>query len=208
MASKSQPKDRELKIVPANKASWEDLEAVLGKATHYESQCYCQRFKIPTPFWRGVGDEQRAEILREQSQCDHPRARRTSGLVAYLGDEAVGWCAVEPRVAYLRLLAMQMPWLGREDEDKGDEGVWAITCFIVRTGYRNQGITYALARAAVEYAQAQGAVAVEGYAMETHAGKTITWGELHVGAKKVFEAAGLKEITHPSKRRFVMRRDF
>ena len=44
--------------------------------------------------------------------------------------------------------------------------------------------------------------------MITEPGKTITWGELHCGERQVFTDAGFKEITHPSKRRFVMRIDF
>ena len=32
--------------------------------------------------------------------------------------------------------------------------------------------------------------------------------ELHVGAMKVFAAAGFREVLHPSKRRYVMRIDF
>jgi hypothetical protein len=36
-------------IVPANEASWEDLQAVLG--TGYPSRCQCQRFKIPGTKW-------------------------------------------------------------------------------------------------------------------------------------------------------------
>ena len=34
-------------VVPANEASWEDLEAVLGTAKCHGGRCYCQRFKLP-----------------------------------------------------------------------------------------------------------------------------------------------------------------
>jgi hypothetical protein len=44
--------------------------------------------------------------------------------------------------------------------------------------------------------------------MTTEPGKVITWGELHVGARQVFEEAGLKEVSHPTLRRVVMRVDF
>ena len=104
-------------------------------------------------------------------------------------------------------MATRMPWAGR-DEDQDDKGVWAVTCFITRTGYRYRGLTYALAQAAVDFARQRHARALEGYAMLTEPDKTITWGELHVGARQVFADAGFKEITHPSKRRFVMRIDF
>jgi hypothetical protein len=104
-------------------------------------------------------------------------------------------------------MATRMPWAGR-DEDQDDKGVWAVTCFITRTGYRYRGLTYALAQAAVDFARQRDARALEGYAMLTEPDKTITWGELHVGARQVFADARFKEITHPSKRRFVMRIDF
>jgi len=85
--------------------------------------------------------------------------------------------------------------------------VWAVTCFCVRKGYRGRGITYPLARAAADHARAQSATAVEGYAMVTHPGLEITWGELHVGAVQVFEEAGFTQVSAPTKRRRVMRID-
>ena len=100
-----------------------------------------------------------------------------------------------------------MPWTGRR-EDKNDEGVWAVTCFCIRKGYRGRGITYPLARAAAEYAREQGAAAVEGYAMVTQPFVEITWGEVHVGAVQVFVEAGFTEVSAPTKRRRVMRIDF
>jgi GNAT superfamily N-acetyltransferase len=61
-------------------------------------------------------------------------------------------------------------------EDKADEGVWAVTCLVTRTSYRWQGLTYLMIAAAVEFARQHGAHAVEGYAMRTEPGKQITWG--------------------------------
>ncbi len=39
-------------------------------------------------------------------------------------------------------------------------------------------------------------------------GKEITWGELHVGSRPVFDGAGFAEVPHPTSRRFLMRPDF
>jgi GNAT superfamily N-acetyltransferase len=102
---------------------------------------------------------------------------------------------------------MKGQWAGR-DEDKADDSVWAVTCFIIRLGYRRRGITYALARAAVDFARKRGARALEGYPMITRPDKEITWGELHVGSRNVFTDAGFTQVTHPSPRRVVMRIDF
>jgi GNAT superfamily N-acetyltransferase len=128
--------------------------------------------------------------------------------VAYLDGEPVGWCAVEPRTAYFGLMRnFRVHWEGR-NEDKEDTSVWAVTCFVVRAGYRRRGISRALARASVDFAQERGARSLEGYSMLTAPGEDITWGELHVGKRSIFEAAGFAEVSHPTKRRVVMRIDF
>ncbi|WJH36165.1 GNAT family N-acetyltransferase [Paenibacillus sp. CC-CFT747] len=149
------PKIDGLRVVPANEASWEDLEVVLGQAKCHAVRCYCQRFKIPSSRWKQVDDDERAFLLRAQTGCGNPEADTTSGLVAYLDDEPVGWCAVEPRTAYPKLKSSRVPWPGR-NEDKDDGSVWAVTCFSVRTGYRHRGITYELARAAAAFARERG----------------------------------------------------
>lgn len=60
--------------------------------------------------------------------------------------------AVGPRTAYPRLPRIRTVWSGRQ-EDKADDSVWAVTCFVTRQGYRKRGITYALAAATVSFAR-------------------------------------------------------
>ncbi|MFI6814548.1 GNAT family N-acetyltransferase [Nonomuraea sp. NPDC050328] len=189
-----------LTIVPANEASWADLQAIFS--VREASRCLCQRFKVEGWIWRDSTLDQRTAALRSQTA-----APETSGLVAYLDGEPVAWVAVEPRVAYPKLRTLRVPWSGRE-EDKDDEGVWSVTCFVVRKGYRGRGLTYELARAVVPYARERGARALEAYAMLTQPGKEITWGELHVGAVQVFEEAGFTEVCRPTLRRVIMRVEF
>ena len=159
----------------------------------------------PGESWASIGPDGLAFRLRQQTGCGHPKADATSGLIAFLGDEPVGWCAVEPRTEYPRLLRNnRVPWEGRE-EDKADRGVWAVTCFVTRTGFRKRGIASALARAAVDFARQRGARAIEGYPMTT---KKAILGELHVGTVGMFAAAGFAEVSRPTLRRAVMRIDF
>jgi GNAT superfamily N-acetyltransferase len=194
----------DLRIVPANEVSWEDLRQIFGTRGD-PSRCFCQRFKMaPGESWASVGAEELAARLREQTECGNPRSPTTSGLVAFLDGEPAGWCAVEPRPAYPRMLRnMRVPWDGRS-EDKDDESVWAVTCFATRAGFRKRGITHSLARAAVEHARERGARALEGYPITT---KDVILSELHVGTVAAFEAAGLKEVARPTLRRVVMRID-
>ena len=199
----------EVTVVPANEATWEDLQAVFGTRGD-AAICQCQRFKLqPRESFGSVPVEERAQRLREQTDCGHPKATTTSGLVAYLDGEPVGWCAVEPRTAYEGLLRVyRVPWEGR-NEDKTDASVWAVTCIFTRPGFRRRGISRALVRAAVAFARDRGARALEGYPMLTVPGQKITLlEELNVGSRSVFETAGFAQVSHPTKRRVVMRIDF
>lgn len=193
-------------IVPADEASWDDIEAVFG-ARGDPSRCHCQRYKMqPRESWASVGAEELAFRLR--LQIDGARPGTAPGLVAYVDGEPAGWCAVEPRTAYPRLLRdCRVPWVGR-GEDKSDDGVWAVTCFVTRTGFRRRGVSRALARAAVDVARARGARALEGYPMVTEPGREIMPVELHVGSRSIFADAGFKEVSRPTIRRVVMRVDF
>jgi GNAT superfamily N-acetyltransferase len=198
------PADK-LTIVPANEASWDDITTIFG--TSDPGQCQCQRYKVTGWIWRDSTLAERTARLRGQTACGIPDAAATSGLIAYLDDEPVGWVAAKPRTAYPKLRTLRVPWTDR-NEDKDDDCVWAVTCFVVRKGFRGRGLTYPLARATIEYARERGARALEGYPMITEPGKEITWGEAHVGTRQVFEEAGFEEVSHPTKRRVVMRIDF
>jgi GNAT superfamily N-acetyltransferase len=195
-----------ISVVPANEASWEDLRAIFGMRG-YASRCQCQRFKIGPSDWTPVPVDERAFRLHMQTDCGHPESDTTSGLVAYVDGEPVGWCAVEPRTAYPRLPPARIAWTER-GEDMNDGSVWAATCFVTRAGFRRRGVSRALARAAVGFARERGARALEAYPMITEPGKEITWDELHVGSRSIFADAGFTEVSHPTLRRVVMRIDF
>ena len=143
---------------------------------------------------------------RASTACGNPEAEHTSGLVAYLGDEPVGWVAVEPRTAYPKLRTPRVPWTGR-NEDKDDAGVWSVTCFCIRKGYRvGESPTCCASRRRLRPGPRR-----DGGRGLRHGHPTrveITWGELHVGAAQVFTEAGFAEVSAPTKRRRVMRINF
>jgi GNAT superfamily N-acetyltransferase len=197
-----------LKVVPANEARCEDFETLFG-TRGAAAICQCQRYKLkPREAFSKFPAEERAHRLRMQTECGNPRSKTTSGLVAYLDGEPVGWCAVEPRSAYEGLgRNYKIPWEGRT-EDKTDDSIWAVTCVFVRAGFRGKGMTYPLVRAAVDFARDRGGRALEGYPMLAEPGKKVIWDEIHVGSRSMFEAAGFAEVSHPTKRRVVMRIDF
>lgn len=195
--------DVDLRVVPANQATAADLDTIYG-SRGIGAVCRCQRYKLgKKESFRGVTAAGLRLRQLEQAGCGNPDAE-TSGLVGYLDDEPVGWCAVEPRADYQGLVRVfRVPWDGR-DEDRTDRSVWAITCLYTRAGYRRRGISRMMAAAAVGFARENGAAAVEAYPVVNGAFTD----DLHVGTPATFQAAGLREVHQPSLRRLVMRIDF
>jgi GNAT superfamily N-acetyltransferase len=195
-----------LRIVPANEARWEDLQALFG-VRGASSRCWCQRFKLARgESFGNTPAEERAWRLRQQTACNDPASETTSGLVAYVDDVPAGWCAVEPRSTYDGLRRVfKVPWEGRRDEDRADPTVWAVTCVLVRAGYRRGGLSHELVAATVPYARDRGARALEGYPITT---TNVIPEELHVGTVAAFEAAGFRVVSRPTLRRAVLRIDF
>lgn len=190
-------------ILPANEAEWQDLQAVFG-TRGAAARCQCQRYKLLPRESFGVQPvEERASRLREQTHCGNVTATETSGLVAYVDGEPVGWCAVAPRPEFPGLRHSPVPWAGR-DEDRGDSSVWAITCVLARAHFRRQGIVKALIREAVRFAHSRGAASLEAYPMTTGAAVSE---ELHVGTLGSYLEAGFSEISRPTQRRAVVRID-
>ena len=179
-----------LRIVPVADAPWDDVRMVFGTRGD-PSRCWCQYFKMDAATWKvqDVPGFERALC----DQIDEARAAHGAGpgVIAYDGENPVGWAAVEPRPAYRRIV------------DGDDSGVWAVTCFVVRVGHRRKGVAGALLAGAVDQARAAGARVVEGF--PTVASRETSSADLFHGPLSVFEAAGFEVVERPSERRAVVR---
>lgn len=184
---------------PANEACAADVEAVF--ATGGAHKCRCQALKVEGWIWHDSTQEEREADLREQTGCG--TAGPTSGLIGYVDGEPAGWVAIEPRENYWRIWHRKQPWMRMDPEL---EGVWSVTCFVVRKGWRREGLTYELAQASIEYGERVGARVLEGYPIEPAPGKTVIWDEASVGLLKVFLEAGYEVYASPTLRRRVVRR--
>jgi GNAT superfamily N-acetyltransferase len=158
--------------------------------------CWCM-------FPRLAGEAQRIGSKgRRAAMTALARRRRAPGLLAFDGDEAVGWIAIAPRTEYRRIEASRAT--PRVDE----VDVWVIPCITVRPSARGRGIALALIRAAVAYAKAQGAPALEAY---PRAGSARTRDDnAYFGTEPLFRRAGFQLIRRPlkSQRNFVPRVTF
>ena len=177
--------------------SWEQITTVFSTRGGDQAGCWCQWFKMNRNEMGAANRDKLAERLHEQVDAGSP------GVIASLGDEPVGWAAVEPYSAY--------PSLARSPITKrlpGDpEDPWAATCFVVRLEYRRRGVAAALLRGAVAHARERGASAVEGYPVDPEARPSLTAAERYHGTVALFRGAGFEVVRRPSATRAIMRRD-
>lgn len=206
-------KPAELRVVPVAEAPWDDVRTVFGTRGD-PATCWCQFFKVDAAAWKAK--DHRAAFEQDLcEQVDQARAlagstSRTTGpgVLVYLGSEAegwepVGWAAVEPRPAYPRVLAGRM-MPGTAELDPTDGNVWAVTCFVVRVGFRRRGVASALLAGAVDEARRGGARVVEGYPVDT-GGQKVSSADLYHGPLSAFEAAGFEITGRPVEGRAVVR---
>jgi GNAT superfamily N-acetyltransferase len=109
-----------------------------------------------------------------------------NGMLAFAGDEPVGWCAFERRVDLPRL--ERAPSLRVDDSHR----VWSIPCFYVKPGWRGQGVAAALLGAAVNAVRARGAEIVEGYPVAPSRSEKMPAAWAWTGVPAMFEAAGFQ----------------
>jgi GNAT superfamily N-acetyltransferase len=144
-------------------------------------------------FGQGWGSKNRAAFRRVVTKGPPP------GLLAYVGKDPAGWCALAPRADYERLAHSKV--LAPVD----DRSPWSVTCFYVARKHRGTGLTVALLRAASEHARSRGAKILEGYPIDTGRGRAANpW--VYTGLPSAFEKAGFREVERRSKTRPIMRR--
>ena len=182
-------------VEDATAERWDDLLAVFGTRGD-PTRCWCQWFRHQRPGYAATPQEQRREDLRDQVAAAPP-----AGVLVY-DDEGTpsGWCAVAPRADYPRLTSYPVASVTTDEE-----GLWAVTCFVVRVGKRRQGLAEVLLDGAVDLARRYGARTVEGYPLDTSI-RTASAGELFHGPLSTFQRLGFTEVgARTSKARAVVR---
>ena len=119
------------------------------------------------------------------------------GLVAYRGDEPVGWVSIAPREQYAKLA--RSPVMKPID----DTPVWSVVCFVVPSAHRGQGVARALLAGAIAYARKRGARIVEAYPVDRprRSSDDAMW----FGAKSMYDRAGFEEVARRRPARPVVR---
>ena len=150
--------------------------------------CWCAYFRI-RGFDFSKGGKERHRAAMEAATRETAEEDRAPGLVAYVGDEAVGWISIGPREDYERLAYSTVL------KPLDDKPVWSIVCFVVGRRARGKGVAKALLEAAVDYARDHGATLLEAYPVEVMEGDRIRPGDAYRGTLSMFEKAGFTVAT-------------
>lgn len=179
-------------FLPLTPDRWSDLEKLFGPRGAC-CGCWCMYWRLS----RTQFDEQQGELnrLNLKALVD---SGNIPGILAYSGDEPIGWCSIAPREEF--------PTLGRSRILKpvDEQPVWSVVCFFVSRGQRRKGLTVQLLKAAVEYARSKGAGIIEGYPVEPKDGKAPDV-FVYTGLSSAFKQAGFIEVLRRSATRPIMR---
>ncbi len=146
-----------VEIRPASRFA--DVATILGPKNPSSSVCFCLSHRVDAATNKALVGPERAAYVRKLT-------RRTvaPGVLAYDGDDVVGWAAVAPRSGLPFARSRKIPHVD-------DLPVWSIWCLRVRPGHRGRGITHDLLHGAADYAREQGAPAAEGYPVDNRGEK-------------------------------------
>jgi GNAT superfamily N-acetyltransferase len=165
-----------IQVRPAT--TFEDVQTMVGPKRPDASVCWCLSYRLlSSKENRELVGPARGERVLELVNQDPP-----PGVLAYDGDDVVGWAAVHPRADTSFAKNRKVPHVD-------DLDVWSVWCLRVRPGHRGEGISHHLLAGAVEFARANGAPAIEGYPVDNEGAK-IDPTMAYVGTKRLFEQAG------------------
>jgi len=153
-----------------------DVKTMVGPKRPDANVCWCLSYRIPSKEHLGLTGTARGERMKRLMDEGPP------GVLAYDGDEVVGWAAVAPRADTTFARNRKIPHVD-------DLAVWSAWCIRVRPGHRGKGISHDLLRGAVEFARERGAPAIEGYPVDNR-GEKVDLTMAFVGTRGLFEQAG------------------
>jgi len=159
--------------------------------------CWCMAWRLPHKIW-----EERRGDLNKRALRKLVQSGKASGVLAFAGGRAVGWCSVGPRADFVGLEAK------RSLATDWDERTWSVTCFYTEKEWRGQGLGRALLAAAVELAKRHGATRIEGYpASPPKDGGDLPPAFAWTGLPSVFERCGFRPLADtPGKRPIYVKR--
>ncbi|MBX3577877.1 MAG: GNAT family N-acetyltransferase [Rhizobiaceae bacterium] len=165
---------------------WPAFELLFGRQGACYG-CWCTYFRLPPKKRRESSGDRNRDLIRARIEAGPP-----PGVLAFEGDDAVGWMQIGPRADVPEWNNQRRVSAPLEMADARAPDMWAITCFFVRKSDRGRGITHGLVGAGIGMARAAGARVVD--ACPTDHSNDASGMGLFVGSTRVFERAGFVPV--------------
>lgn len=182
----------QLEFRPVTRDRWNDLVQLFGERGACGG-CWCMYWRVLRAVYENDKGDRNKKGLKKLVESNI-----TPGLLVYVDGQPSGWCSFGPRKDFQRLEKSRIL------EPVDDQPVWSIVCFFVARPYRRKGLSVALLKAVVEYAETQGANIVEGYPNDPAKGFSHDT-FVYTGLLSAFRKAGFAEALRRSKTRPIMR---
>lgn len=160
--------------------------------------CWCTYFRLP-PKLRQTNSAADNKALMLARIADGP----PPGLLAWTDGVPVGWMQIGPRSDVPQWNNPRRSSTPLPDAPADDPGVWAISCFFIRSKARGQGLSRQLVAAGIAFARENGARVLEASPMD-RAKQSKSLG-LFVGSTSTFEKAGFSIVARHKPNRPLMR---
>lgn len=183
--------DDNIEIHPATPDRWDDL-AMVFEGPGDPGKCWCAYWYSSNKDFQANWGPANQPVLEDRvSDGIEP------GVLAYLDEEPAGWASIAPRSAFDRLVRNKQSLRSVDDRP-----VWSLNCFVVRRGFRKQGLMRPLIRGAVDFAISRGAIAIEAYPVES---PRPTHYNLFLGSLAAFQEIGFVEVARHAPTRPILR---
>lgn len=160
--------------------TWTDFVALMQTDAQC-SDCWCLNHREPAGCSTGSAAQAKMQQLTTEN--------KVGGLLAYQDQKCVGWIAIDP----------MSELVGHDCQPSGKPNEWSIHCIFVRDGFRGQGISTALIRAAIDFAKSNGASLISAFPIPSENRKRFPVNEAEFSGRfSTYSKMGFKPVGESS----------
>lgn len=135
---------KKVSIQQLSSENWKDFVTLMQTDAQC-SECWCLNHREPAGCATGTAAQEKMKQLTAQN--------KVGGLLAYTNNECVGWIAIDP----------MSELVGHDCQSSAKPAEWSIHCLFVKDGFRGQGLSAVLIRAAIQFARSNGAKVISAF---------------------------------------------
>lgn len=175
--------DPQLTVRTIGPEDWPAIVALFGEKGACGG-CWCMWWRVERggKLWESVKGTPNRERLERMVKAEEQHA-----VLAFAGDQPVGWCSFGPRATFPRLetvRAFRRAW---------GPDTWAVVCFYIHPRWRRKGVAGRLLEAAAARAFELGAREIEAYPVVPKSG-ALPGAFAYTGVPALFQAAGFRPL--------------